>query len=310
MQLRTLRYFQELARSSSLRQASERLRVAPSAISRQVEALEHFFQVKLLERGPKGVKLTVEGDFLSERVDIMMREFDQVRTLIADRKNMLTGTVSIYTVEGIVAGLVAPVLAQFCSEHPNIQFKIVVSSAAKTIEAIRNGEADIAVGYYLPQRPDVVVRAHCDLTHCAVVSRQHPLSQKRSVSLRDLAELPLGVPDSEFGVRQALDNAAKQQGITLNPRFIVSSMEMQKALARLGTTIVIQPDFGANVPLSEPELAAVPIEDAALQRIRVEACVNRYRPTSRAATECLRMLEDAMSQLQSSNEVDVPLDDA
>jgi DNA-binding transcriptional LysR family regulator len=63
MQLRTLRYFQELAHSSSLRKASERLHVAPSAISRQIEQLEHYFGVALLERGPRGISLTIEGEF-------------------------------------------------------------------------------------------------------------------------------------------------------------------------------------------------------------------------------------------------------
>lgn len=54
MQLRALRYFHEVARCASLRQAAERLYVTPTAVSRQIEQLEHFFGTALIERGSPG----------------------------------------------------------------------------------------------------------------------------------------------------------------------------------------------------------------------------------------------------------------
>lgn len=86
MPLRALRYFHEVARYASLRQAAERLYVTPIAVSRQIEQLEHFFGTALIERGPRGSRLTVEGECLAEQVSSTLRGFDQVRDVIASRQ--------------------------------------------------------------------------------------------------------------------------------------------------------------------------------------------------------------------------------
>jgi DNA-binding transcriptional LysR family regulator len=300
MQLRTLRYFQELAHSSSLRKASERLHVAPSAISRQIEQLEHYFGVALLERGPRGISLTIEGEFLAERVDFMLREFDQVRTLIADRHKLEVGSVSVYASEGVVSGLLAPVLAEFSRQYPKIRFNIVIASAQRTLEALCSGEADIGLGFYLPKRADVEVHAHCELWHRVLVSPHHAFSQRENVTLADLVDQPLAIPDSAFGVRQALDRVAKASGITLNPSFTTCSLETQKALARQGAALLILPQFDLDDTGCEDGLHAVTITDPDLRQIRVELCVYRYRPTSIAVRKCMDMLQTAMARYASA----------
>ncbi|WP_249170725.1 LysR family transcriptional regulator [Burkholderia vietnamiensis] len=296
MQLRTLRYFQELSHSSSLRRASERLHVAPSAISRQIEQLEHYFGVALLERGPRGISLTIEGEFLAERVDFMLREFDQVRTLIADRHNLEVGSVSVYASEGVVSGLLAPMLAEFSRQHPKIHFDIVIASAQRTLEALCGGEADIGLGFYLPRRTDIEVHAHCELWHRVLVSPCHAFSRRDSVTLADLVGQPLAIPDSAFGVRQALDRVAKRSGITLNPSFTTSSLETQKALVRQGAALMILPQFDLGDTGDEDGLHAVPIDDPDLSQIRVELCMYRYRPASIAVRKCVDMLQAAMAR--------------
>lgn len=91
MQLRALRYFHEVARCASLRKAAERLYVTPTAVSRQIEQLEHFFGATLIVRGPRGIRLTVEGECLAEQVTSTLRGFDQVRDVIAGRQSQVAG---------------------------------------------------------------------------------------------------------------------------------------------------------------------------------------------------------------------------
>lgn len=182
MQLRTLRYFQELAHCASLRKASERLHVAPTAISRQIEQLEHHFGAPLLERGPRGIRLTAEGEFLAERIDSVLRELDEVKTLISARRNLDVGSVSVYASEGIVSGLLAPVLAEFTRRHPRIRFDITVASAQHTLDALCQGRADLGVGFYLPHRADVEILDAVDLSHRVLVPPAHPLSARASRS--------------------------------------------------------------------------------------------------------------------------------
>jgi len=307
MQLRTLRYFKELANSTSLRKASARLHVAPTAISRQIEALEHHFGAPLFERGPRGIRLTEEGEFLAERVDMVLRELDLVKTLISERRNLDAGTVTVFTTEGVVSGLLAPVLAAFTRRYPNIQFDITVATARETLDALSQGRADLAIGYYLPHRDDIEKIAHVDVWHHVLVKAGHPLCSQSSVTLAELVNEPLAVPDAAFGTRQALDRAAKQCGITLKPTFTTGSLETQQALARQGAALLIRPSFSLHAAglgadsadaarLDDSGLYAIRIADAELQQVRVELCLYRYRTQTLAASRCAEMLVAEMAR--------------
>ena len=59
-----LRYFLEVARTGSISEASERLHVATSAISRQVAKLEQDVGAPLFERRPRGMALSEAGEIL------------------------------------------------------------------------------------------------------------------------------------------------------------------------------------------------------------------------------------------------------
>ncbi|WP_431823419.1 LysR family transcriptional regulator [Burkholderia sp. F1] len=300
MQLRTLRYFRELARCSSLRKAAERLHIAPTAISRQIEQLEHHFGVPLFERGPRGIRLTAEGEFLVERVDAVLFELDQVKTLISERRNLEVGSVAVCASEGIVSSLLAPVLAAFAQNHPGIRFDISVASAQQTLDALCQGRADIGIGFYLPRRADIEVLAQVDLWHRVLVAPEHPLSRRDSVMLAELVEQPLAIPDTAFGVRQALEQAAKRSGVSLQPAFTTCSLETQKALARQGAALLILPICAPPGVRDADGLRAVPIADAELQQVRVELCRYRYRPASIAARKCVEMLQAAMARCDDS----------
>lgn len=304
MQLRSLRYFHELASSTSLRKASERLHVAPTAISRQIEQLEHHFGAALFERGPRGIRLTPEGEFLAGRVDTVLRELDQVRTLISERRNLEEGKVSVFATEGVVSGLLAPVLAAFTRRYPRIQFDITVATASETLCALSESRADFAIGYYLPHRDDIEKIAHVDVWHHVLLKPGHPLCTRSSVKLADLADEPLVFPDSAFATRQAIDRVARLRGLSLRPTFTTGSLETQQALARQGAALLIRPSFarpvsgaddqGGAALLDESGLCAVPIADPELQQVRVELCVYRYRTQTIAARRCAQMLQAEM----------------
>jgi molybdate transport repressor ModE-like protein len=71
----SLRYFVEVADCGSIRQAAQRLHVAPSAVSRQIANLEHDLQAELIERSPGGVTLTAAGALVAEQGRSMFRGF-------------------------------------------------------------------------------------------------------------------------------------------------------------------------------------------------------------------------------------------
>jgi molybdenum-dependent DNA-binding transcriptional regulator ModE len=82
--LRFLRYFDEVARTGSIRQAAERLHVAPSAVNRRIQDLEDELGVPLFERLPRGMRLTAAGELFVQYVRGRASALDQVRSEIEE----------------------------------------------------------------------------------------------------------------------------------------------------------------------------------------------------------------------------------
>jgi DNA-binding transcriptional LysR family regulator len=65
LQETALRYFLEVVRTGSISEASTRLNVASSAISRQIAGLEEALGTPLFERRPRGMVASAAGEMLA-----------------------------------------------------------------------------------------------------------------------------------------------------------------------------------------------------------------------------------------------------
>ena len=95
MDLRQLRYFVAIAETGNVRQAAERVRVAQSALSRHVRALEAELGVRLLDRHARGVSLTGAGERLNLRAVEILRRVDEMRAEIIAEGELPAGAVSV-----------------------------------------------------------------------------------------------------------------------------------------------------------------------------------------------------------------------
>src|SRR6266478_5266815 len=77
MELRHLRYFVAIGEEQHYGRAARRLRVAQPALSRQIQDLEEEVGVKLFERLPRGVKLSVAGKLFLEDARRILQEISE-----------------------------------------------------------------------------------------------------------------------------------------------------------------------------------------------------------------------------------------
>ncbi len=79
MDFRQLRTFSCVAELGSLSKASDTLRVAQPALSRQIKLLEHELRAELFTRNGRGMVLTDAGRLLLARTAGIVRQIDQMR---------------------------------------------------------------------------------------------------------------------------------------------------------------------------------------------------------------------------------------
>lgn len=303
VQLRALIYFNELARHGSMRRAAEKLGIAPTAISRQIENLEYHFGAPLVERDPTGIRLTAAGELLAARSARSLRELDHVRTLIDDLKGLRAGRVTVYASGAAASGLLVPALADFSASYPDVRFEVVVASVGRTMQALADGEADLAVTLFTPQQAETAVRCRVPVDHAAVMAPDHPLADRLQVGPRDLLSYPVAVPDAAFGVRQALDGQMREAGLpALDPVFTTSALEIQLELARRGRALLVLPPFTVRRDEAAGTLVTRPFRDLRV-RTHLDLSHLKDRPLSFAAAKLVAVLEQHMPGFRADGEV-------
>ena len=110
-----VRYFRVVSECGSIKLAAASLRIAPSAISRQVQGLEEELSVKLFERGARGMNLTDAGHVLYRYAIENRNLLDGLRTKVEEFDSVRRGQVKIATVEGLVASF----FVRFCGRSPS-----------------------------------------------------------------------------------------------------------------------------------------------------------------------------------------------
>jgi LysR family transcriptional regulator, glycine cleavage system transcriptional activator len=131
--LNALRVFDASARHLSFTRAADELAVTPAAVGQQIRALEDVLGVVLFRRTSKGLELTKEGESGLEglRTGFLYLE-ESVRAMQAGQSSQ------VYTIAAprdFFGAWLAPRLAAFRAEHPDVRYVVVEDEAAEFTEA-------------------------------------------------------------------------------------------------------------------------------------------------------------------------------
>jgi len=137
-----IRTFTALARTGTVRGASEALGVHYSTISRRLEQLEKTLAVRLFDRGPQGLELTDAGEELRHVTEPFAQQIFDVQRRISGQDTRLSGRLSITMAEPLAEHAFAPRLPGFAAQYPDLELEIQTTT---DFLGISRREADIAI---------------------------------------------------------------------------------------------------------------------------------------------------------------------
>jgi DNA-binding transcriptional LysR family regulator len=283
MDFTALRYFSETASARSIRVASERLHVSPSAISRQIAKLEHELRAPVFDRRAQGMALTPAGEILQSTVDSVVREFGRVKSQIAALQNIQAGTVDIYCFQTAIESFVTPVLHRFHVQYPDVTFNVRMSSTDEAMEALNTGAAEIGLILNPPARDAIETLEVFRDRMVAAFAPAHPLAKRKIVSLRELAEFPIALTERSFGLRQQLDRAFQRHAFEPRTFCITNSLALVKGVASVGSHCTLLPRFAVEQEVSAGVLRTSAVREFAADPLVFCICTSSRRSLSPAA---------------------------
>ena len=187
-----LRLLHAVARLGSLTAAAAELNYSTSAVSQQISLLERETGSVLLERHPRGVRLTEPGRLLAEHAGRIVAELRAAEAALTAVNRGQAGRLRFSSFLTANAVLMPRAVAAFQAANPLVALELLERDTDEGLAAVRAHELDLALVYEFPAVPVQAADLHTipllvDPLHI-ILARDHPLARRRRLSLRDLAD--------------------------------------------------------------------------------------------------------------------------
>lgn len=277
MELRDIEIFLTLAQELHFGRTAERLRVSQARVSQAIAKQERRIGAALFDRSPRKVSLTAIGELLHTDLSAGYRRIQQGLATATAAAKGLTGTLTVGVI-GPINYEITPIVARFQARHPECHVSFREIQLTDPFGLLRAGEIDIAVLWLPVREPDLSVGPVLlsEGTVLAVASG-HPLAERESVSLEDLAD--------EVVVQSALPLPDYWVDV-LSPRFTPSGRPIRRgpristneeSLAAVASGQAVAPAAESDARyFQRPGITYVPFRDAPAQQ---------WAPVWRAADE-------------------------
>ncbi len=278
----TLRYFLEVAQSGSLTEASARLHVAASALSRQIAGLEAQLGTPLFERHPRGMVLTAAGEILAVHARRTVLDAQRALGEIGALQGLRAGQVRLATSDAFANELVPRLCVEFQRTHAGIQFSVISLPTAQVPEAVRSGAADIGLCFSRAPHKDIEVVYRQNAPVLALLPPGHPLADAASVTLAQMAQYPLALPPAETTVRQMIDIVCSRLGLQLEAVLISNHAKTVLNFVAHGGGLSVASEIAARHLVAAGAIVVRPISDPGmdLRDLEVQTLAGRSLPVA------------------------------
>ena len=258
--LQLFRHIDEVVKTGSIRKAAEALAITPSALNRQVLAIEEELGVQIFERLPRGVRLSTAGELLVHHIRNQVSDFERLQSQIADLSGVRRGHVSIACSQALLPYFLPEQIEFYRSEHSGVTFGVTVRDREAAEQSLVDYSADVALIFEPVRLADCQTLLTIRQSIQAIMAPDHPLADKAEIGLDDVIAFPLAVPSLPYGVRSLLDAATSRMNINLEFAIQSDSFEFLRHVVTHGNTIAFQIEIGLPGDV-DPSLVSRPLRD-------------------------------------------------
>jgi len=202
--LRDLDAFVAVARTRNFRRAALEQRVSVSSLSQRLRAMEERLGVRLMNRTTRSVALTEAGELLLARVGPAMADVSDALDRVRGLRDVPSGRLRINAPPPAIDLVLAPMVAPFLRQYPQIDLEIVSDSSFVDIVAA-GFDAGVRYGEHLAQDM-IAVSLGPSQRYAVVASPQYVAKHGRPKHPEDLLHhvgirtrfASGGMPDWEF----------------------------------------------------------------------------------------------------------------
>ena len=261
MNLHQFRFVQEAVRRHlNLTETARALHTSQPGVSKAIIELEEELGVEIFARHGKRLKRVTEpGSHVLKSVEIIMREVGNLRRIGEQYSAQDSGTLSIATTHTQARYVLPQPVAQLREAFPKVNVSLHQGSPDQVAKMVMDEIAEIGIATEsLVHYPELVTLPCYEWQHMLVLPAAHPLANKASITLEDLAAEPLITYHPSFTGRTKIDQAFAAK--RLSPRIALEAIDSDviKTYVRLGLGVGIVAEMAIRDDGTNSDLIALP----------------------------------------------------
>jgi DNA-binding transcriptional LysR family regulator len=267
LNLHLLRLFATVVRTGSFSRAADALHISQPAISKGVRDFELQIGCRLLDRTPKGVRPTREGQALARHAEALFAAERAAEDELLSLRNLDSGSLRIGASTTIATYMIADYLGTFHRQYPGIDLHLVIANTRDIADLMLAHDIEIALVEGPVENHDLESRAWRTDVMSLIIDPQHPFAAaERGIDCAALHDEILIVREPGSGTREVVAQALAAQGIEPKQTLEIGSTEAikQAVAAGLGVAIVSSATIVDQVKLER--LKVVPMRDMHIER--------------------------------------------
>ena len=249
MNLHQFRFVREAVRQNyNLTEAAKALYTSQPGVSKAIIELEDELGVEIFTRHGKRVRsLTEPGRIILVSVEKILQEVESLKRIGKDYAAQDQGNLTIAATHTQARYSLPAAVAEFKKRFPKVRLSILQGNPTQVAEMVLHDQADLAIATEaISSYKDLVSLPCFQWHHVAVVQPDHPLLEKRSLTLEDLAQYPLITYDPAFAGRAKINHAFALRNLTPDVVLEAIDADVIKTYVELGLGVGLMADIAYN----------------------------------------------------------------
>ena len=249
-----LKAFYTVAKLESFTLAARELNVSQPTLSQQVKSLERQFDLPLIKRNRKVLRLTREGEIIftyAEKLMVIVREVEREIEDLHTRllKIGTTPTLSRYLLPGIVLKLK--------ENNPELKVQIYTGLSREILEMVLDFECHVGIVGRVSYPDDVIFR-NIFKPKLSFIAKN---IQKEKIHLKDLSDYPIIFPEEGSATRDYIIGEFRKRDIPLNNFMDCENPTAIKHMVHLGMGGAFFPYYGVEEDVKDGKYRCIELLD-------------------------------------------------
>lgn len=228
--MKSMHFITVIAEEKSIRKASEKLAITPSALNRRLLAIEEELSCQLFERLASGVRLNTAGELFIHHIKRQQSDLDRVRSQIADLEGIRRGHVSIASSQHAQTGFLVDELSQYRNAYPDVTFSVITCERDAAQNHLKDLNADLALTLGPVISSGFKTLATASITPVALMRPDHPLAASNMIRFYDCADYPIILPRQTDEISEMIQQTEIATGVQLRAITRADSKDFREEL--------------------------------------------------------------------------------